>query len=345
MTNQYKIYAALHYAYTSLTLFSIATYLFSLPLGLFLLSNTKDGLEHATLGIKPLFMAYMIAFQLPFTITVGSLFPILIFIYSMCFFTTYKIKPSFGSIIKFKGEEPIRNLFRNWLFAMPFLSGILLSAVILLQSFQEKIGVPTGSIEFSNPFNALISLSYAPIIEEIGFRITPIGTVILLYILKNSPQRQDLRAIGGAIAFSFLFPEKGKKNTNLPTLDSQGLRGVTIYEWITILTTSFAFGSVHYLFGGGWDIGKVSSAFLAGLVLALAYLWRGAAAAILLHWFFNYYGYVYTLASNYFPTIFNHLIDIIDIGLIFSISIGLIIILLHFSRQFCDLLRRKRIAP
>ncbi len=339
------MYAVLHYAYTSLALFSIATYLFSLPLGLFLLSNTKEGLEHATLVIRPLFMAYMIAFQLPFTITVGYLFPILIFIYSVCFLATYKISPSFGAIIKFKGEEPIRSLFRNWLFAMPFLSGILLSAVIFLQSFQEKIGVPTGSIEFPNPFNALISLSYAPIIEEIGFRITPIGTVILLYILKNSPYRQNLRAIGGAIAFSFLFPERGKKNANLPTLDSQGLRGVTLYEWITILTTSFAFGSVHYLFGGGWDIGKISSAFLAGLVLALVYLWRGAAAAILLHWFFNYYGYVYTLASDYFPTIFNHLNGIIDIGLILSISLGLIIVLLHFSKQLSDLLRRKRMAP
>jgi len=45
----------------------------------------------------------------------------------------------------------------------------------------------------------------------------------------------------------------------------------------------------HYLTGGGWEIGKITSASVVGLAMGLTYLLYGVQAPILLHWFFNYY--------------------------------------------------------
>ena len=64
------------------------------------------------------------------------------------------------------------------------------------------------------------------------------------------------------------------------------------------------FGFAHILYGGGWEIGKVSTACLAGLVFAIMYVSYGAYADILLHWFFNYYFTVLDMASTAYGTTF-----------------------------------------
>jgi len=331
LTRRQDIAAAAKYGYVTFTLLAIASYLFSLPLAVYLLYTSKEGVEYSAASIRPFFMIYMIAFQLPLSIKVGLLFPLLAAVFLTCFLASARSGPSFRSIVDSVNERPLTYFFRNWLFAMPLVANTLLSAVVLLQSFQEAHGVPTGSISFPpNPFVAMISLSYASIVEEIGFRITPLGTVVLLYVLRNLPKGMGPAKMVKTMLISLASPERAKAEVQLPTIESNGLRrGVSIYEWIAVFATSFIFGAAHYIFGGGWDVGKISSAFLAGLVLGLVYVWRGAPASILLHWFFNCYGYIYGVASNYHPALFPSIVDLIDNSVILFTALGLLIITAH----------------
>src|SRR5205807_10535333 len=45
------------------------------------------------------------------------------------------------------------------------------------------------------------------------------------------------------------------------------------------------------LSGAGWGPGKAILAGLTGLALGIVYLWYGAYANILLHWFFDFYNF------------------------------------------------------
>jgi hypothetical protein len=49
------------------------------------------------------------------------------------------------------------------------------------------------------------------------------------------------------------------------------------------------FGYAHIAFGAGWEIGKVTTSSLAGIILGLIYFFYGFPGAVLLHWSFNYF--------------------------------------------------------
>jgi len=89
-----------------------------------------------------------------------------------------------------------------------------------------------------------------------------------------------------------------KEALGLRTIREYGVRGISRLEWVTLFFTSGAFGAAHYLYGGGWEIGKISTAMLSGLALGYVYLRYGAYAPVLLHWFFNYYFGAFDLASQ-----------------------------------------------
>ncbi len=109
------------------------------------------------------------------------------------------------------------------------------------------------------------------------------------------------------LPLAILWPDEAKRQARLPTIQKHGHRGITLPEWIAAIATSAFFGLVHYISGGGWDVGKISSAATVGMALAVIYLWKGIHASILLHWFFNYYGYVWEVGEMVHHNIFTYL--------------------------------------
>jgi membrane protease YdiL (CAAX protease family) len=89
-------------------------------------------------------------------------------------------------------------------------------------------------------------------------------------------------------------------------------RGISPVEWVLILLTAAIFGLAHFLAGSGWEAGKVTTAFLAGLVFAIMYVAYGAYASILLHWFFNYYFDVLSKADAAYGGIFHQISNLAD---------------------------------
>jgi hypothetical protein len=190
---------------------------------------------------------------------------------------------------------------------MPLISSALLIIVVVATPLLDRIGIPSGAPCHPLPScivtpKAFALLAYSPISEEIAFRVTPLGLIVALRSWWSMANLQDgllrmqrLRVI----ALSFLSPESAKTLGGLPSIEKTGLRKVHWIEWISILATAVAFGLAHILSPGtSWDPGKAITAGIAGLTLAVVFLSFGAYAAILLHWFFDFYLEIFEVGAN-----------------------------------------------
>jgi hypothetical protein len=314
----------------------IATYFLAAPLGLSLLFGSSDGAAYAEHYVRLYVLVFLLPFRLPVATNIGGLFSVLMVVYTVCLVGSWLLDPSLQSTVRdMLSVSPLR-IFKNWILAMPLISNMLLMIIVLLQSFQEAGGIPTGGITFTSPFETLTELAYSPILEEVGFRITPIGAFLAIQAIMIWRARRFSNypvSLSRMLILSILVPERFRKFAGLRTIENNGiLKGIGLPGWIVILLTSVAFGVAHFLSGSGWQVGKISSAFVAGLALSLVYWRYGAHAATLLHWFFNYYSYVYQLASDTYAHAFSRLLYLIQdatlwLGIIGGLSLLLMLVL------------------
>jgi len=245
----------------------------------------------------------------------------------------------------------MKKLFDNCLFAMPIINSMMLVAVLAIQSLQEAGGFPTGEPSFpENLFQFFFEASWHALFEEVGFRVIPIGAFLIIYLFWVGRGNVTTLSWGQRLKLFFmapLFPDKAKKMVGVRTVSDFGVRGgISLGEWVMIFFTSITFGLAHYL-GGGWEVGKITSASVMGLAMGLTYLLYGVQAPILLHWFVNYYSYAYYLASELYP--FMLVISILILGVPISITtilgwLGwLAVLILGLRRMFRVL--QKRVKP
>jgi len=298
----------------------VSSYFFAMFLGPMLLFS-PDGLTASSENQPlPILLFVIVGFYTPFALNVGLVFLFLWGVFAFCFVAAWRFREEFHEVIEKGFSRPIKKLFDNWLFAMPVITSMLLTAVIAIHSFQEAHGVPTGDIPLpSNSFEALFELSYAALIEEIGFRVTPIGAYVISYLFWVGSKSSAKFSLGQRLKLLFvasLFPDEAKKIVGVKTVSDFGVRGgISLGEWTMVFFTSIVFGLAHYLSGGGWEIGKVTSASVVGFAMGLTYLLYGVQASILLHWFFNYYYYAYYFASELYTSVLvtSVLVDFITI--------------------------------
>jgi len=196
---------------------------------------------------------------------------------------------------------------KNFLFALPVISSLTYIAVFSLQHLEESYGIPIGTPPLpGDPLLAFFGLSVSPITEEIIYRILPIGVFLAVRLLTLGRREKSSAPLKERLKFFFLSlasPEHAKKMSGLKTVNESGFhKGISHDEWVMIFFTSFFFALSHY-FTGTWMVGKIASTFIQGLVYGLAYLIYGFYAPILIHWFFNYYFYTYSLATTVHPTL------------------------------------------
>ncbi len=293
-------------------LFLVFSYFLSLPLGLVLFFFTPLGLDVSRLYLLRLPIPLMIDpdFSIPATINAGLVFLFLLGVYALCFAGAWMTRESFHSVIKKGFSRPFSHLFNNNLFAMPTITSMLFVAFVVIHVF---LGVPTGPGPFEpsedplQPFKDFFAVTYSPLVEEIGFRVIPIGIFLVAYLFVMGRERAatlSMREFLKVLFLTLLYPEKAKELLGVRTVREFGIRGISLAEWIIIVFTSVTFGLVHI--GGGWEAGKSISTSIDGLAFGLVYLLYGVQAPILLHWFFNYYisGYgAYGLALGFYPVI------------------------------------------
>jgi len=283
-----------------LVVLSTITYFISLALGPILFFSTSDGLSVAARPIHHLPIDVFTVIEIPIPligVNLGGLFAAIWGAFVLCFILAWLSRGGFLKSIKDALKKPFAMGRTNFLFMMPILATGLLYATVIIEEFQATQGVQTGNLNFppaTSPYVILINLAFAPLSEELGFRITsigiPLGIVLAFVLFRSDPKLAGPVNKIKLILLTMVSPEAAKQKLGYRNVSMNGLlHGISPLEWVLILFTAIAFGSAHLLLGGGWEIGKVTTAFLAGLVFGIAYVAYGAYADILLHWFFDYY--------------------------------------------------------
>jgi len=239
-------------------------------------------------------------FDFQLEVTIGLAFMILLILHTLCFIASFRKESALIKSIRwpFTGEKEIAQLIRNHLFALPLLSSLAYVASKIIHLIQDFYSIPLGEAPLSkDPLIAFLELSISPIIEEFIFRILPIGTFLVTYLISitnitgRSPS--PWRTIKFLISV-FRDPEENKRALGLKTIKEHCfLSGIELREWLMIVLTSAIFSFSHY--ASTWDVGKLSSSFIQGLIMGLSYVAYGFQAPIIIHWFLNYHLYTYNL--------------------------------------------------
>jgi len=344
---------ALKLAAVLLILVSLVSYIVSLLLGPMLFYYTSDGLKVAARGIMelPLSVFMAIPVTVPIYTNMGTFFGVIWLVYALCFFAASRSRNGFLKSVKNLLTSPLLTVKVNYLLIMPLIAMALLNASLLIQQFQETQGVQTGALTFppqTSPYIILVNLTFAPINEEIAFRITSIGIPLGLFLLYHYRGDSKISGIKNKIklvARAMLCPESAKAALGYKNVTSQGvLRGISWGEWLLILVTSAVFGLAHFLLGGGWQFGKVSTAFLAGLVFGIMFVAYGAYASILLHWFFDYYFTILNMAETTYGGIARSFSTLVEVTNVVGGELVLFIILIIGALRLADYLSRRAVG-
>jgi hypothetical protein len=311
------------------SVFFAFTYFLTAVLGPAIFFFTSEGaatsVKHLVNGL-PIWLFVVISFYIPVMPTVGEVFLFLATVFFLCLLAAWRFRQSFHKVIRKSSSLSISRLFDNFLVALPIITSMLLVAVFAIISLQSSAGYPTTppeELQKLTPFDQIFQFSYAALIEEIGFRISPIGLFLIIRMFEarmrngiNLSGRQRLELFFTAL----VYPDRAKRTVGLKTVSDFGIRGgISRGEWIMIFLTAFTWGLIHALFG--WSAGKFTSVFVDGLVFGLVYIAYGAYAPILLHWFFNYYLTIldYDFSMKYYP----YLLPISFLAILLMFAIGI----------------------
>ena len=190
--------------------------------------------------------------------------------------------------------------------------GLFLSLVVI--AVERHFGIPIGGgsvVNSSEKYLSYISLIYAPFVEELGFRIIPLGIYAMVLVSLYRPFKKD-------VLLSFLAPGYVRRKYGLKL----GWVGYSL-----IIITSAAFGYAHVLFGA-WDWGKFLQAALIGVILAFGYLEFGVFVDIPMHWFYNG-----VLTLNYIAPGTSPFIDFASFWFIFSGIIATVFLILFLVNR------------
>ncbi|HEX5904431.1 MAG TPA: CPBP family glutamic-type intramembrane protease, partial [Candidatus Nitrosocosmicus sp.] len=188
---------------------------------------------------------------------------------------------------------------------------------ILIDLIQQLFGVTLGNPLTNNPLLSFFYLSAAPLNEEIFFRVILIGLPLFLIFIP----------IGRGKFLSTM-------NHPYPNIQEFRRKNTTIGIFIIIVLNSFVFGISHVIFGGGYEIGKISQAALGGLIIGWVYYRYGLASAITFHWISNYVFFAYSILGFYlFRTPWNTESDNVLLGMV---SLGFIAIGILFLYQLAS---------
>jgi len=306
MFDELKLFAKLFLIFT--VLITVFLYLFAIVLGPALFYFTPEGLTASTVNLLSLTVFFLnIPISVPVGLDLGVIFLAIWSIFTLSFIAAWKFRENFYQTIKESVVQPTKKLFSNCLFAMPILNSMTLIAIIAINSFQEAGGIPTGMPPLQGEsFLDFFDLSYSAVAEEVGFRLIPIGAFLLLYLLITNKKAATFSLSQKIKLFfaSILFPDNAKRMVGAKTVNEYGFRGgISLGEWCMVIFSSIVFGLAHFDPGVSWEIGKVSSAAVAGLVLGLTYLLYGIQASIIMHWFFNVYSDTFFLLSEIHPAV------------------------------------------
>jgi len=257
--------------------FTIALVAFSFPAGFYtVFSGRLSQNVTSNTPIQPYFwIGPAVAFA-PFVVNAGAMFAIVMTIYILFFLYALQEKErlwtSIGEALRTGSDALLTSPFIVVIVSIGFLTFTSSAIDIVVSSTGAPIGGPTG-----DPLALLLGYTYAPLIEEIGFRVILIGTVAFI-LSYGRPWREALSALWR--------PSKAIEGLAVGS-------GASVIIWAATSFSAVTFGACHVICGNTWDIGKLPEAIYGGFVLGYLYVRYGFHVAVLAHWGVDFFGGVY----------------------------------------------------
>lgn len=308
----------LGYAALPLIFLIIGFMFLSFPVGAYTFFNTEMGLEiepNEDGVVIPIFVAGLLISVLPSNLGMGDIFMILWMIYLTLLVLSLLTPKSISFVISELPKRGVSAFLQNTLIATVLTFSVLLLAIILIELLQESVGISTGQLEGVASV-IFFNVTLSPVVEEIGFRVTTIGFFAVLMLASRGAGLSSLKAFWHP---SYHLRQFIGGDREKPSLGS--LYGIAILSGIF-------FGLAHLLYGSGqWELGKVTTAGLAGIVLGLFYIHYGFTGTVLLHWSFNYLVGSFTYLEQSVGDL--GFITIMNYSIIITGVVGAVIFLVH----------------
>ncbi len=277
--------------FNAMVIIGALTFIIQVSLGAIYVLNEVKTLENASdidLTGLPIFITiFPVVLPIPITgILLGIFLAIIYFIFS-----AIDLKRSIGD------KRPLEDVF--------LYGSVTLVITFMIEFIQSLFGIETGSLESENQYIFILSAMYAPIAEEIGFRLSILGFISAILLLINGDEISLKKLFK-----SLIHPYSIHRDSTIKTL------------YIFVVFQALLFGLAHILSGGGWEIGKVTTATVAGIYLGYLFVKYGLTTSILGHGFFN----IYLLGLSYLIDIGNKVGNLLvsAYGLVILIYIGIV---------------------
>jgi hypothetical protein len=150
---------------------------------------------------------------------------------------------------------------------------------VIIDQVQQTFGIHMGTPLVNNPLLSYFYLTAAPLNEEILFRVIFLGVPLSLILFKYK----------NSFISALIHPSK---NISIRSNRDKYLL------FLIIFLNSVFFGLAHVIFGGNYEIGKITQASLGGLFLGWLYYRYGLGLSIVFHWISNYVLFSYGLLGS-----------------------------------------------
>ncbi len=214
--------------------------------------------------------------SIPLVGSLGGIFVSLSIIYGAMFLVAARQGRGLLASLRGSFTEGFGTLLGNTFFVTLIATGFLAFSILVIDSLETSGGVPVGSLS-GDAMQLLMSLTIAPLREELGFRMLIIG-LVAVFVCLGKPWKTALKALWRPSA-----SYEGEVNST----------ATQVALGVAVAVSSTAFGLVHIESGAGWQIGKLPEAAFAGLVLGYLYVRYGFHVAVLTHWGIDYLDSVY----------------------------------------------------
>ena len=152
---------------------------------------------------------------------------------------------------------------------------------IIIDWIQQMFEISIGTPLLDNPLLSFFYITAAPLNEEILFRVVFLGVPLSLILFRYK----------SSLISALINPSK---NVHIES------KGAKLLIFLIIFLNSVFFGLSHVVFGGNYEIGKITQASLGGLFLGWLYYRHGIVTSIIFHWISNYVLFSYGLVGYYF---------------------------------------------
>jgi hypothetical protein len=260
----------------------LVTMFLSFPIGAYAFYNPDLGgtARDATVNSLPLlFFGINQQIPLPVSTSFGEFF-LIVWAINLTFFVFALLGPWSGLLSSLRRLRLDKNLavYSNSALTLGIVFPASLVLAALLEYFLNSAGLPVGSLTDTDPRYLFLLSTFAPLREELGFRVCFIGLACALIVYSSGK---------GSVLKALWHPSRAMSEAGIQIWRQGALFGA-------IALSSLAFGAAHVIYGGGWEIGKFFSAATIGVLFGVVYFTHGFPTAVLLHWGFDYYQTAFT---------------------------------------------------